>query len=275
MPPADPPPTDWSAWPARRLLLFITLVIMGDMLAQALVYGASRELFLAVLAGSLLGVVLPCALLARGTDRSLWRAFHLDRLDLGAGLAALAGAGAALVPTSVLAGLSTRLHPIDPEWLAFTTEHLPSSGLGVALAAVTAVVAAPLAEELLFRGLVYRLARRTWGPWPAAIVSSLAFGLVHSEPWYLFGLIGLGLVLAALYECTGTLLAPLIGHALHNAISLTLMLRHPEQLAEETTLAALDWLLLAASVGALAAIFWLLRRRTRRLAPDLPPHPTP
>ncbi len=263
-----PPPPPWPAWPARRLLLFILLVLAGDYLAQMLVYGVSRDLFLPVLAGSLFGVVLPCRLLARGGGGTLRRDFHLDRVDAGMLAATVAAAAAALLPTSVLAGLSARIHPMDVSWLEFTLDHLPSSGLGIAVAAVTAVLVAPLAEELLFRGLIYRLARRAWGVWPAAVVSSLVFGLIHGEPWFLFGLIGLGLVLAYLYETTGSLLAPVLAHALHNAVSLSVMIRDPEQIGEELALATTDWALLALSVAALAVTAFLLSRRTRRLGAD-------
>lgn len=272
--PASPVPS-WPSWPARRLLLFIMLALAGDYLAQLLAFGLCRDLFLTVLAGSLLGVILPCHLLARGSGGTLRHEFHLDRLDAGALIAAALAGGAALLPTSVLAGLSARIHPVDPQWIAFTLDHLPSSGLGIAVAAVTTVVAAPLAEELVFRGLIYRLARRTWGVWPAAVVSSLAFGLIHGEPWFLFGLVALGLVLAYLYETTGSLLAPVIAHGLHNAVSLYLMLRDPSQLAEDPALEPGDWVLLGVSVVILAILVALLRRRTRRLEVDLPPEPQP
>ena len=258
----------WPTWPARRLLLFILLALAGNYLAQLLVFGLSRDLFLSVLAGGLLGVILPCRMLARGGGSTLRHDFHLDRHDAGTLAAGVVAAAAALLPTSVLAGLSARVHPVDPQWLASFQDHLPSSGLGIALAAASAVLVAPLAEELLFRGLLYRLARRTWGAWPAAVVSSLVFGLIHGEPWYLFGLIGLGLILAYLYEATGSLLAPVIAHALHNAVSLYLMLDQPDQLAEDLVLAPTDWALLALSLATLGVTAWLLSRRARRLGPD-------
>ncbi len=166
----DPTPTaplpPWPTWPARRLLVFIALVFAGNNLAQILTYSLVEDLFLPVLVGSLLGVVLPCRMLARGHGGTLRRDFHLDRLDVGTLAAAIIAAAAALLPSSALATLSARIHPVDPQWLATLLEHLPTSGLGIAVAAAVAVLAGPLAEELLFRGLIYRLARRTWGPGP-------------------------------------------------------------------------------------------------------------
>ena len=275
----DPTPTSplppWPTWPARRLLVFIALVFAGNNLAQILTYSLVEDLFLPVLVGSLLGVVLPCRMLARGHGGTLRRDFHLDRLDMGTLVAAIIAAAAALLPSSALAMLSARIHPVDPQWLATLLEHLPTSGLGIAVAAAVAVFAGPLAEELLFRGLIYRLARRTWGPWPAALVSSLLFGLVHGEPWFLFGLIGLGLVFAYLYETTGSLLAPVIAHALYNGFALFAMIREPDQIGAEPTLEPRDWTLLGISVAMLAVTAVLLARRQRQLGRDDLTQPTP
>ncbi len=270
-----PPLPPWPTWPARRLLVFIALVFAGNNLAQILTYSLVEDMFLPVLVGSLLGVVLPCRMLARGHGGTLRRDFHLDRLDVGTLVAAVLAGAAALLPSSALAMLSARIHPVDPQWLATLRDHLPTSGLGIGVAAAVAVLAGPLAEELLFRGLIYRLARRTWGPWPAALVSSLLFGLVHGEPWFLFGLVGLGLVFAYLYETTGSLLAPVIAHALYNGFALFVMIREPEQIGAEPILEPRDWALLGASVVVLAVTAVLLARRRRQLGRDDLPQTTP
>ena len=74
-------------------------------------------------------------------------------------------------------------------------------------------------------GLLYRLARRTWGASSAAVVSALAFGLLHGEPWYLFGLVGLGLLLAYVYEMTGSLTPGIVLHGVYNGASFFLLLQ--------------------------------------------------
>ncbi|MBK7702274.1 MAG: CPBP family intramembrane metalloprotease [bacterium] len=100
---------------------------------------------------------------------------------------------------------------------------------------------------------------RPWGP--AAVVSSLAFGLVHGEPWYLFGLVTLGLLLAAVYELTGSLWAAVIVHAVHNAVALTLLVIQGGLAAQEPPASLLDWGGAAVSFAAVAVIIALLRRR--------------
>ncbi len=96
----------------------------------------------------------------------------------------------------------------------------------IVLAVIAAVVLAPLAEELLFRGLLYRSLKRRWRIVPATAVSSVLFAVVHvdvvfSQPLALVGLTLVGVVLAVAYERTGSLIVPIVIHAVHNAITIT------------------------------------------------------
>ena len=81
-----------------------------------------------------------------------------------------------------------------------------------------AVVLAPVAEELFFRGLVQtflgsHLPRR----WMAVLFSSVAFGLVHSSQVHAIGaLILLGVILGLAYERSGSLIPPMMIHAVFN-----------------------------------------------------------
>lgn len=89
----------------------------------------------------------------------------------------------------------------------------------------SAVVMAPLAEELFFRGIVQSMLRRyTSRPWVAVVVTSVAFAAVHaSTPQNLPALFVLSIVLGYNYERTGRLV-PAIGiHLLFNAINLAMV----------------------------------------------------
>ena len=52
-------------------------------------------------------------------------------------------------------------------------------GLALVLLAVLAVVAAPVVEEVVFRGMLLRWGTRVAGFWVAAVVTSVLFGLLH------------------------------------------------------------------------------------------------
>jgi hypothetical protein len=87
--------------------------------------------------------------------------------------------------------------------------------------AVTCVVA-PICEEFLFRGFVYRSLRNWRGVWPAALITGVLFGVVHglSAPAVdLFPLAFLGIVLCFVYQRTGSLYPCIAMHVLNNAIA--------------------------------------------------------
>lgn len=88
-------------------------------------------------------------------------------------------------------------------------------------AAFLTTVMAPVAEELFFRGFVFGGLRKH-GVIVAAGVSGLAFGGAHvaSSPiGFIVPLAALGIILALLYERTGSLYPPIALHALNNAIA--------------------------------------------------------
>lgn len=77
----------------------------------------------------------------------------------------------------------------------------------------------PVAEELLFRGVVYKRLKIMSGVLPALFISALIFGLVHMNAvQFLYAGI-LGLLLAFLLEKTGCLYAPILGHIAANVVA--------------------------------------------------------
>lgn len=93
---------------------------------------------------------------------------------------------------------------------------------------LAAVIVAPLVEELTFRGFVYGVIKRYTDGFFAALCSSLLFAVVHCHVGSLFPLALLALILCAAYELTGSLLAPMLMHALFNLTSLLLLVFVPE-----------------------------------------------
>jgi len=93
----------------------------------------------------------------------------------------------------------------------------PSDRLTLLWFALLAVVAAPVFEEFIFRGLVFGGLRRSFGVVPAAVASAAVFAIVHPPPSILPVFV-LGIFAALAYERSRALLAPMTTHALYNAI---------------------------------------------------------
>jgi membrane protease YdiL (CAAX protease family) len=84
-----------------------------------------------------------------------------------------------------------------------------------------AVLAAPIFEEFIFRGLIFGGLRRSLGFVPAAIASAAIFAIVH-PPASVVPVFGLGLAAAFVYERTRMLAGPMIVHATYNAVVVAL-----------------------------------------------------
>ena len=84
---------------------------------------------------------------------------------------------------------------------------------------VTVVVAAPLGEELFFRGFALPALARRWPSVAAALVSGALFSLMHFNGVAFLGLWEIGVWLAVLRWGSGSLWTAVLGHALNNAIA--------------------------------------------------------
>jgi membrane protease YdiL (CAAX protease family) len=94
-----------------------------------------------------------------------------------------------------------------------------------------AVVLAPVAEEFIFRGMLFPYIKQHGFPKTAWIGVSLFFALIHADAAIFISLFVLALALTWLYEYTNNLLAPIFVHALFNSagfVVLTLQNHFPQ-----------------------------------------------
>lgn len=90
---------------------------------------------------------------------------------------------------------------------------------------ITAVIMAPIFEEIIFRGIIQKgLINKGVKPWKAIVFASIIFGLVHGNPWQFVGAVLLGCVLGLVYDKTKSLLLPMLLHGFNNLCSSVLML---------------------------------------------------
>lgn len=89
--------------------------------------------------------------------------------------------------------------------------------------AVVLVVVTPVAEELFFRGYLYAALRSRWGRPASLLVSAAVFSVFHFYIIQLLPIFVAGLLFALLYEHRGSLVAPVVAHALVNGIVVVLL----------------------------------------------------
>jgi uncharacterized protein len=101
--------------------------------------------------------------------------------------------------------------------------NLPMTPANIAAGILVVVVAAPLVEELLFRGFLQSALTRYLPVWAAILISSLPFALVHGQPYAIPGLMSLSIAFGYMYYRTGSLRTNIMLHMANNAFSLIIM----------------------------------------------------
>ena len=85
------------------------------------------------------------------------------------------------------------------------------------------VIIGPVAEEFIFRGMLYPFFKQRSHPILAWFLVSILFALVHWDAGTFLALFVLALMLTWLYEKTDNLLAPIAAHAIFNTVNLILL----------------------------------------------------
>jgi membrane protease YdiL (CAAX protease family) len=86
-----------------------------------------------------------------------------------------------------------------------------------------AAIVAPFMEEFVFRGFLFNALLRYMPVWAAAVLSGVIFGASHGSPSAFLPLAASGVVLAYVYERSGSLTAAMLTHALFNLINVALI----------------------------------------------------
>jgi uncharacterized protein len=177
--------------------LSVQALLAATLVAVALVF-ASR------------GLSLPIALRELGLRRFAGSALGL--------------AAAAYVAYIIFAAIYAAI--VSPEQEDFTRDlGFEDGGVSAVAAGTLIVVAAPFSEEIFFRGFMYGGLRRRLPVWAAALIAGAIFGLLHYTGPDSIGVVpqlaALGVILAWLYEQTGSLWPSIILHVVNNSIALT------------------------------------------------------
>ncbi|GGE06364.1 hypothetical protein GCM10011571_04380 [Marinithermofilum abyssi] len=80
----------------------------------------------------------------------------------------------------------------------------------------------PVAEELVFRGVLFSLLSRRLGKIAAVIITALLFALFHVDVAFLASLFVLGLLLGGLRAAFGSIWIPILFHVVNNTVSVVM-----------------------------------------------------
>lgn len=126
-----------------------------------------------------------------------------------------------LVPgTQFMSSIVTGMISIAfPSWLEDYMDLIENAGLSgeiSLLMMIYSVCLAPISEELIFRGVTFRLARRAFPFWVANFIQAILFGIFHMNPLQGCYTFILGLFIGYICEKGGTLYHAILFHFLFN-----------------------------------------------------------
>ncbi|MBT8219052.1 MAG: CPBP family intramembrane metalloprotease [Bacteroidia bacterium] len=115
----------------------------------------------------------------------------------------------------LISGPITQFIPIPDSFLDELNRMVGDFGI---FSFLTIVIAAPILEELIFRGIILDGFLKNYSPTKAIIYSSLMFGLIHMNPWQFINATLIGVFLAWLYYRTRSIWPCIFLHMANNGL---------------------------------------------------------
>lgn len=201
-------PINWGGIP---VLVVITAFFLGSILLS---FGSS---VISSLIGSIFLIVLPVYLVMVTYNRTLdvmgftlpvWKLFFLSL---------------PLIPVIILGGeaiywVTEQLigeFPLE-KIVEYTIKESP------VIMSIQLAIIGPIGEEIFFRGFAYPVFKRKYGFKKGLLYSSLFFGAYHLIPWQIPYAIVAGLILAYIYEKTGSIYTCFLLHIANNAVAVAM-----------------------------------------------------
>ncbi|MEZ4236074.1 MAG: CPBP family intramembrane glutamic endopeptidase [Myxococcota bacterium] len=142
----------------------------------------------------------------------------------------LAAAGAAgLVSWTLSSWIAQQVSSAEPSTPELLVELVRSGPLLDRLVVVlTIAVSAPLFEEIVFRGYLWRVVALGGGRWAAWLVTTALFCAYHLDKVQSLSIVPVALLIGWMRLRTGSLVAPILVHFANNAVSLALTFVLPD-----------------------------------------------
>lgn len=115
-------------------------------------------------------------------------------------------------------GIKTTINPAIELFLKIKNNFL------LCIFVIQIIILGPIAEELFFRGFVYKLFRKKYGFLLSACSSSFLFAALHRSSQDVLPLLALAISLCYIYEKSKNIALPIMFHAIHNGLNVSFLL---------------------------------------------------
>lgn len=232
----------YSVW------MLVSVFGIGSLIAVAVLYAGMSQIDLSFssmaltqmalsvavyIVGALVLLIEPIAIRNMAADQ-VKKLLGVARMpiirDIGLGLIAWGAYMPLTIAVQYIAGILIPWINIDQQQeIGF--ESLVGS-VDIVAAFIVIVIAAPIIEEVIFRGYLYGSLRPRMPWWVAGIIVSILFGAVHGQWNVGLDTFVLSMVACYLREQTGAIWSGILLHALKNSLAFYILFLAPEQLRQ-------------------------------------------
>lgn len=119
-----------------------------------------------------------------------------------------------------------------------------------------------ICEEVLYRGYVMSAFQKSWGIWPAIIISGLLFGLYHVQLSNLIPLATLGILFAFVTWISKSIVPAIVAHFVNNGGSALMGTYYPESAFAEITPESMPplWAVSLSLLITVYIVYWMYNR---------------
>ncbi len=124
-----------------------------------------------------------------------------------------------LATIGIQTGITSPLASLIPLPESMRTIFLDLAKMNGVFAGIAVVLAAPILEELIFRGIILNGLLSNHSPVKAIIISSVLFGVVHLNPWQFISAFLIGIFSGWVYYKTKNLSLSILIHFINNTFA--------------------------------------------------------
>jgi len=201
------------------LLFFCGSCVLSSMyLQQMFLYIGQYRLGIGV--SSLVAIILPLFLLLRRVGPGFARQVRLSPPRAPQVIYVALATLATVVIVDQIYLINQQFSPVPVEYVESLNDLRPADGWNFALIFAGLCVLVPVAEELVFRGMMQQIFSRNMGPVLGFLLAGLVFGAFHLNAHLLISISFFGIFLSFVYYASGNLAHSIIAHSLFNTVAL-------------------------------------------------------
>ena len=200
------------------LLLFSLSCILSSVFIQE-IFIMLQKFRIGITLAPTLGMILPIVLLTRRFPSGFTRQLMIRKPPPRMTLYVVLATFAAIVVIDFIYILSLKVMPAPEDYVDTLRDLKPDGALSLIITGIGLCVAVPVAEEIIFRGVIQRVFARSMGGVLAAVLAGVFFGVIHLNLQLLISMTVFGIYLGFLFMLTSNLIYTVFAHAILNSIA--------------------------------------------------------